>query len=346
MNAVAIDTAVATPEASRYAKIVEVSKRIRWDIERDVIRGRHFNFDNKFLPDGLSRLDRSSLADAGERRLMSQIQGRTYANIFGLVERFINAKVLELSEDHWFGAQSALGALVRFSDEELKHQVLFRRIEALIRAAMPAGYRHAADPNAVAHAVLGKSTWAVLALTCHIELFTQAHYRESIEPDDSLSELYKDVFLFHWREESQHAILDEMEWRRIDALLSPAECDAAVGDLIALVGAVDGILQAQAQADVQYFREILPRALTAAEQDILESETLSAYGSRKFRNRLVPVLRPGGRLVAPPQEPAAAAATARLRAQASPLRVTRGARLRLSCAQGNRAGVARSGECA
>jgi len=277
VNAVAIESPVAAANPSRYAKIVEVSKRIRWEIDRDVIKGRQFNFANKFLPDGLSRLDRSSLDNAGERRLMSQVQGRTYANIFGLVERFINAKVLELSEDHWFGDQSALEALVRFSDEEIKHQELFRRIEALIGAAMPAGYRHTADPNAVAHAVLGKSTWAVLALTCHIELFTQAHYRQSIEPDDSLSELYKDVFLFHWREESQHAILDEMEWRRIDALLSPAERDAAVDDLIALVGAVDGILQAQAQADVEYFRDILPRSLTASEQGVLEAETLSAY---------------------------------------------------------------------
>jgi hypothetical protein len=276
VNAVAIDTPVAT-EPSRYAKIIEVSKRVRWEIERDVIKGRQFNFDNKFLPDGLSRLDRSSLANAGERLLMSQIQGRTYANIFGLVERFINAKVLELSEDHWFGDQSALEALVRFSDEEIKHQALFRRIETLIAAAMPDGYSHAADPNAVAQAVLGKSTWAVLALTCHIELFTQAHYRQSIEPDDSLSELYKDVFLFHWREESQHAILDELEWRRIDAQLSPEERDAAVDDLIALVGAVDGILQAQARADAEYFAGIVPRSLSGAEQQVIETETLSAY---------------------------------------------------------------------
>ena len=277
MNAVAIDTPVGTAESSRYAKVIEVSKRVRWEIERDVIKGRHFNFDSKFLPDGLSRIDRSSLANAGERLLMSQIQGRTYANIFGLVERFINAKVLELSEDHWFGDQSALEALVRFSDEEIKHQALFRRIETLIAAAMPDGYSHAADPNAVAQAVLGKSTWAVLALTCHIELFTQAHYRQSIEPDDSLSELYKDVFLFHWREESQHAILDELEWRRIDAQLSPEQRDAAVDDLIALVGAVDGILQAQARADAEYFAGIVPRSLSAAEQQVIETETLSAY---------------------------------------------------------------------
>jgi hypothetical protein len=275
VNAVAVDTVV--PTANRYAKAIEVSKRVRWEIERDVIKGRHFDFGNKFLPDGLTRLERSSLSNAAERRLMSQVQGRTYANIFGLVERFINAKMLELSRDHWFGDQAALEALVRFSDEEIKHQALFRRIEEMIGQSMPEGYRSTAEPNAVAHAVLGKSTWAVLALTCHIELFTQEHYRQSIEPDESLSELYKDVFLFHWREESQHAILDELEWRRVDATLSPAERDAALEDLIGLVGAVDGILQAQATADVDYFCQIAPRAVTANERRLLDAETLAAY---------------------------------------------------------------------
>ena len=93
----------------------------------------------------------------------------------------------------------------------------------------------------------------MLGLTCHIELFTQAHYRASIAADETLSPLWKDVFLFHWREESQHAILDEMEWQREDARLTPSERDAAVDDLIALVGAVDGILQEQANADAGYF---------------------------------------------------------------------------------------------
>jgi hypothetical protein len=39
-----------------------------------------------------------------------------------------------------------------------------------------------------------KCTWAVLALICHIELFIQAHYIHSIEPNDHASALYKDVF--------------------------------------------------------------------------------------------------------------------------------------------------------
>ena len=170
---IAIDT---LSNSQRYARSVESSKRVRWDIEKDVIRGRRFDTSHKFLPDGLSLAGEFTTLSPRERRFVSQIQGRTYANIFGLVERFINAKVLELSHDHWFGDQVALEALVRFSDEELKHQALFRRIDAMIGDVLPSGYRFDVNANAVAHAVLGKSTWAVLALTLDIELFTQLHY--------------------------------------------------------------------------------------------------------------------------------------------------------------------------
>ena len=264
-------------DSARYAKCVEVSKRIRWDIDRDVIRHREFDFTKKFLPDGLSFVDRVPFLGADERRLLSQIQGRSYANIFGLVERFIGAKILEVSRDHWLGDQTALEALVRFTDEELKHQELFRRIETMIGAGMPAGYSFVPQPNDVASAVLSKSTWSVLALTCLIELFTQAHYRASIEPDSELSPLFKDVFLFHWKEESQHAILDELEWVRENAKLTPQARDAAVDDVIALVGAVDGILQAQSAADTHYFVEVCGRPLTAVEVEAVRATVLAAY---------------------------------------------------------------------
>ena len=93
----------------------------------------------------------------------------------------------------------------------------------------------------------------MLGLTCHIELFTLDHYRQSIDRDPEVSELWKDVFLFHMKEESQHAVLDEMEWQREDAKLTPAEREQGVTDLIDLVAAVDGILQMQAAADTEYF---------------------------------------------------------------------------------------------
>src|SRR5947209_16171527 len=251
--------------SDRYARCIQTSKRVRWDIDKDVIRGRRFDVAHKLLPDGLSLADEFTSLSTAEKRFVSQIQGRTYANIFGLVERFINAKVLELSHDHWFGDQVVLEALVRFSDEELKHQALFRRIDTMVGGVLPQGYRFDIDPDAVAHAVLGKSTWAVLALTLDIELFTQLHYRQSIDPDAELSGLFKDVFLHHWKEESQHAILDELEWVRHDAGLTAEKRDRAVDEFIELVAAVDGILQAQATADAAYFAAKCGRGVDEAE---------------------------------------------------------------------------------
>lgn len=294
--------AIVQTDSARYGKCVEASKRIRWDIEHDVIRGRRFDFSQKFLPDGLSLVDRLDFLTPREQRLLSQIQGRSYANIFGLVERFINAKVLELSRDHWFGDQTALEALVRFSDEELKHQALFRRIEEMVGEGMPAGYAFVPDPNEVADAVLSKSTWAVLALTCHIELFTQVHYKRSIAPDPELSALYKDVFLYHWREESQHAILDELEWVREHARLTETERDQAVDDLIALVGAVDGILQQQSLMDAQYFFRIVGRRLSDREREHVAGCLLQAYRWQYIVSGVQgPFAEVLGRLVTPEQ---------------------------------------------
>ena len=266
-----------TTPSERYERCISASKRVRWDIEDDVIRGRRFDTAHKFLPDGLSLVGEIDFLSADEQRFLSQIQGRTYANIFGLVERFINAKVLEISRDYWMGDQTALEALVRFSDEEIKHQELFRRIEANVADTLPDGYVFGPKPDEVAHAVLGKSTWAVLALTLHIELFTQTHYRESIEPDPGLSPLFKDVFLFHWKEESQHAILDELEFLRHDATLTPEDRDAAVTDFIELVGAVDGILQAQAVEDARYFIGAGARSFSDTERQKIEGAVLKAY---------------------------------------------------------------------
>ena len=262
---------------ARYARAVKASKKARWDIDADVIRGREFDFGHKFLPDDLSRVGELEFLTESEARLLSQVQGRSYAYIFGLVERFIGAKVLELSGQHWLGDQVALEALVRFSDEEIKHQELFRRLEGMMASGMPAGYGMVADPNDVARVVLGKSTWAVLALTCHIELFVQSHYERSIGPQDELSPLFRDVFMYHWREECQHAILDEIEWKREDAKLTPEQRDAAVDELIELVGAVDGILQAQSAADAGYFMGMCRKPFSLQQQERVRALVLKAY---------------------------------------------------------------------
>jgi hypothetical protein len=277
MSAVAAVQTKEPSQAARYARVVASSKKSEWQIDRDLLQGRSFDFSRKFLPDGLSQIDRLRFLSDTEARLLSQIQGRTYAYIFGLVERFISAKMLDQGRAHIFGDQLAVEALVRFSNEELKHQELFRRMEAMIGSQLPTGYRQVAEPNDVARAVLSASTWSVLALTCHIELFVQSHYAESIAPHQELCPLFRDVFKFHWRDESRHVVLDELEWQNEHAKLSPIERERAVNDLLALVAAVDGILQAQAAADADYFIRNAPRAFRADESAQIKTSVLSAY---------------------------------------------------------------------
>ena len=264
-------------KTEEYAKCIEGSKRIRWDIDKDVLRGREFDFSKKFLPDGISKVDQLEFLDPGEKKLLSQVQGRTYANMFGFVERFIVAKMLEITRHHWLGDQVALEALVRFSDEELKHQELFRRIEKMMGPGMPEGYEFPWDPNEVAGAVLSKSTWAVMALIYEIELFTQEHYKRSIEPDGNLSELYKDIFLYHWKEEAHHAYLDSLEWPLEDKRLKPLERERAIDEVIELVGAVDGILQEQSKLDAEYFLKICGRSFTEEQMTRIKVCLLRAY---------------------------------------------------------------------
>lgn len=260
-----------------YARCIAASKAIRWDIDKDVIRGRTFDINQKFLPDELSKVQELEFLTSEGKRYLSQIQGRTYANVFHMAERFVNAKILEISRDHWLGNQTALEALVRFCDEELKHQKMFRHIEQLAGEQMPPGYNFLPDPNEVAEDVLSKGTWAVLALTMHIELITQVHYRQSIKSDDNLSPLFKDVFRYHWLEESQHAIIDELEWERLDKKMSWEARDRAVDEFIELVGAVDGLLQIQAKSDAEYYARTCGHYLSGAECQAVEKGILKAY---------------------------------------------------------------------
>jgi hypothetical protein len=262
---------------SRFAQAVRASKLVRWDIDKDVLRDRQFDPAHTFMPNGLSRISGMQGLNGDERRLLSQIQGRTYANMFGLVERFINAKVLVLSREHSLGDQVALEGLVRLADEELKHQELFRRVEILIAGMMPAGYAFPHDPNAVAASMLGAHEWSVMALILSLELVTQKHYKESIETNTELSPLFKDIFRFHWKEEAQHAIMDELEFRRVDAALTHAERDAAVSQFIDLILGVDGMLQAQAAEDTRYFASAITRVLQADERLRLNRDLHAAY---------------------------------------------------------------------
>lgn len=264
-------------DSARYRKCLHNAQRVTWDIDADVIRFRQLDTCSKYLPDSLSLVTQLSFLSESQQRLLSQVQGRTYAYLFGLIERCINAKMLERGRAHCLADQTAVAALLKFVQEELKHQELFRRVEKLADLALPAGYRMTTDPDAAAAAMLRKSTWAVLGLTCFVEIFTQAHYLHSIRDDGNLSPLFKDVFYYHWIEEVQHATLDELEWQRVHDELQPDAIDAAVDDFIELLSMFDGILQTQAAADGEYFCGCANGYLNREQCNAVQAGLLKAY---------------------------------------------------------------------
>jgi hypothetical protein len=85
------------------------------------------------------------------------------------------------------------------------------------------------------------------------------------------------VFLFHWKEESQHAIVDEMEWAAENARLDAAQRDDAVNPLIGLVGAVDGICCMQAEADAAYFVQAAGARFTPEQTQAIGTTMRAAY---------------------------------------------------------------------
>lgn len=132
-----MQTLSAPTTTAKYARTIANSRRVRWEIDQDVIRGRDFDYGRTFLPPGLSLVDDLGFLTPADRRLLSQVQGRTYACMFALVERYIGAKVMERGRRHSLGDQVAAEALVRMVDEELKHQELFRRLEEMMARRMP-----------------------------------------------------------------------------------------------------------------------------------------------------------------------------------------------------------------
>ena len=185
----------------RYERCI-LSKRVRWDIDGDVIRGRASPC-RQVSPDGLAGQTFGFLSAEGA---VEPGAGAAYANIFGLVERFINARFSN-QQGLLDGRQIALEALVR-SAEELST----RNCSAVLKAwlvVMPEGYLHA-KPNDVAQAVLASSTWAVLR---------DARYR--VEHPASLSGKHRarrgvvapvqGCVLYHWKRSARHS--DELSGR-------------------------------------------------------------------------------------------------------------------------------------
>ena len=85
------------------------------------------------------------------------------------------------------------------------------------------------------------------------------------------------MFLFHWKDECQHVVLDELELKRHDATLSPEERDGPSTTSSRWSRPSTAILQVQAKADAAYFAANCGRTVGSREPEDLAQQFLKAY---------------------------------------------------------------------
>jgi hypothetical protein len=259
-----------------YADCLKNSVKSAWSVE-DCFQGRNFDFSRRFLPDRIAGVNEIGCLNEDEKRTLNQIRGNSYCHIFAFVEEFIIPMVLDHAREDVYGDETRLRYLLRFAEEETKHQDMLKRAMDQIEAGLGISCGVIQGREEVAEVVLGKSRLAALLLTSLIEWFTQLHYLEHVRDDEKLDELFRDTLKFHWIDESQHAKADSVLINEIVGDLNEEEREGAIDELLELGMAIDGLLAQQTDMDIEALERATGRTFSGDEKDEIRTHQRRAY---------------------------------------------------------------------
>ena len=259
-----------------YQECLDNSKRVSWP-EDDVLADKNFDFSKRFLPNRLTGVDEIGCLSENEKRQLNQIMGNGYCHIFAFVEEFIIPTVTEEVMKDVYGDEVRARSLLRFAEEELKHQELFRKSVELFGQGFGSECGLIPGREEVAKVVRSKSKLAVMILTAIIEWFTQLHYIEHVRDDSDLDGLFRDLLRFHWMEEAQHAKLDTLLIGEVAEHLTLEERETAIDEVLELGGAIDGLLAQQIGLNIEALEKVTGRTFTVAEKEEITTKTQRAW---------------------------------------------------------------------
>ena len=276
MTAVPTTSPPAAGHTYTYGACLRTSLAKAWTVD-DCFRGRHFDFTKRFLPDTIAGVDTIDCLAQDEKRLLNQIRANSYCHLFGFVEEYIVPQVMDQARADVYGDETRLWSLLRFAEEEVKHQEMMRRAVEQFEQGFGTHCGLVEGREAVAGAVLSASPLAGLLLTTMIEWFTQLHYTEHVKDGAELDELFRDLLRYHWIDESRHARMDSLLVDEVADGLSADDREQAIDQLLELGGAVDGLLGDQVELDIDALEAAAPRRFTEAERDEIRTHQRRAY---------------------------------------------------------------------
>jgi hypothetical protein len=261
-----------------YRSLVEVSERVAWKIDDIINDTTNLDFTRAFLPNSLVLADEIKCLSASEKLTLNQIRGNSYVHLFGFVEEYIIALAVRHASAEIFGDEASLRALLRFAEEESKHQTMFKRFGAVFARGFKTECGVIGGAETVAGVILSKSPIAVVLITLHLELATQAHFVECFrEGKEDVDPLFRQMFRAHWLEEAQHAKIDLLELEKLVGEANEAIVDTAFKDYLDLLGALDGLLIQQAKLDIESLARATGRAFSEAETAEILAAQRKAY---------------------------------------------------------------------
>jgi hypothetical protein len=288
-----------------YASCIKNSEKVAWRLEDVLPADSRLDYERPFLPAVFSGDSRVPSLGAAERLKLNQISGWAYLNLFAFVEEYIIATAVKQAAAEVHGDHTALRALLRFGEEEVKHQEMFHRCIALLQRSFGSECEMLGNAAAVAGVILSKDPIAVVLVTLHLELMTQAHYTESVRDDAGLDPLFCSMLKHHWLEEAQHARIDALELAKLSAGATPERIAQAFADYVELIGAFDGLLAAQAKMDIGNLtracgRELQDPAAVEAAQHAAYRNTFLVSGmlNRQFVDYATKLSPEGARKIA------------------------------------------------
>jgi hypothetical protein len=260
-----------------YAQIIDVSERVAWRIDDLLPESASIDFSRPHLPDALAHVGELSFLDAGAKLKLNQIRGHSYMNLLAFVEEYIIAQTVRHAEAEMFGDHRAVRALLRFGEEEVKHQALFHRYCAKFRKGFPTDLKVLGAAADVARIILSKSPMAVLLTTLHLELMSQRDFTDAIRDNSSLDPVFVKILRHHWLEEAQHAKIDLLELAKLSEEANDAVIRTAFDDYFAIIGAFDGLLAQQVEMDIESLELVLGRGLSDGDKEVMRSTQRRSY---------------------------------------------------------------------
>jgi hypothetical protein len=127
-----------------------MSEKVAWTVD-DIFHDRRFDATEPLVPASWVRTQHLAFLQTQEQQTLNHIRAFSYAHLFGHYEEFIPIHLAEIAQQDWHDDRAHLRALLRFGEEEMKHQQLFLRAEAVLEASCGYTFGRYFDPNKAPH---------------------------------------------------------------------------------------------------------------------------------------------------------------------------------------------------